>query len=155
MKVIKFNKNMTDDVFDIQQKAYKPLFDKYQDKETNPYTESKEVVLEKYTRKGTCGYVFIENEMPVGAVRIIVKNDICKVSALAVLPEYQNKGIAQSALLEIEKMHSTANKWVLDTLMQEEGNCHLYEKLGYVRIGEPKVINNKLTLVDYVKEIKA
>lgn len=153
MKVIKFNKKMIDDVFDIQQKAYKPLFDKYQDKETNPYIESKEVVLEKYTRKGTCGYVFIKNELPVGAVRIIVKNNICKVSALAVLPEYQNKGIAQSALLKIEKIHSTANKWVLDTLMQEAGNCHLYEKLGYVRIGEPKIINDKLTIVDYVKEI--
>ncbi len=95
----------------------------------------------------------MENELPVGAVRVIVKDDICKVSALAVLPEFQNRGIAQSALLEIEKMHSTANKWVLDTLMQEPGNCHLYEKLGYVRTGEPKVINDKLSIVDYVKEI--
>lgn len=46
IKVIAFNKDIIDDVFDIQQKAYKPLFDKYQDKETNPYMESKEVVLE-------------------------------------------------------------------------------------------------------------
>ena len=67
IKVIAFNKDIIDDVFDIQQKAYKPLFDKYQDKETNPYMESKEVVLEKYTRPGTYGYVFIENDLPVGA----------------------------------------------------------------------------------------
>lgn len=153
MEVIKFNKNMLDDVFYIQQKAYKPLFEKYQDKETNPFMESKEVVFEKYTRKGTCGYVFIEDGLAIGAVRVIVNNDICKISALAVLPEYQNRGIAQSALLEIEKIHSTAKKWVLDTLMQEAGNCHLYEKLGYVRTGEPKVINDKLTIVDYVKEV--
>lgn len=103
IKVIAFNKDIIDDVFDIQQKAYKPLFDKYQDKETNPYMESKEVVLEKYTRPGTYGYVFIENDLPVGAVRIAMKNNVCKVSALAVLPEYQNRGIAQSALREIEK----------------------------------------------------
>ena len=29
IKVIAFNKDIIDDVFDIQQKAYKPLFDKY------------------------------------------------------------------------------------------------------------------------------
>lgn len=117
--------------------------------------ESKEVVLEKYTRQGACGYVFIENGLPVGAVRVNVIDDICRISALAVLPEYQNRGIAQSALREIEKIHSTAKKWVLDTILQEEGNCHLYEKLGYVRIGEPKVVNDRLTLVDYVKEVNA
>lgn len=153
IKVIAFNKDIIDDVFDIQQKAYKLLFDKYQDKETNPYMESKEVVLEKYTRPGTYGYVFIENDLPVGAVRIAMKNNVCKVSALAVLPEYQNRGIAQSALREIEKIHGSANKWVLDTLMWEAGNCRLYEKLGYVRIGEPRIISDKLTIVGYAKEI--
>ena len=121
IKVIAFNKDIIDDVFDIQQKAYKPLFDKYQDKETNPYMESKEVVLEKYTRPGTYGYVFIENDLPVGAVRIAMKNNVCKVSALAVLPEYQNRGIAQSALREIEKYMAVQinGYWILLCRKQE------------------------------------
>lgn len=151
MKVIKFSEKYIDDVFQIQQKAYKPLFDKYKDTDTNPYMEGKEEILAKYTRNGTCGYVFIENEIPVGAVRIIVRGDVCKVSALAVLPEYQNRGIAQTALKEIEKIHSGCNCWILDTILQEKGNCHLYEKLGYIRIGAPKKINDNLTLVDYKK----
>lgn len=155
VKVIEFQKEFIDAVFDIQRKAYKPLFDKYHDTNTSPYLESKEEVLEKYTRPGTSGYVFIDKELPVGAVRIIARGDVCKVSALAVLPEYQNRGIAQAALKEIERLHSDCKCWILDTILQEKGNCHLYEKLGYVRIGEPQAINNYLTLINYKKEITA
>lgn len=154
MKVIKFTDEYIDDVFDIQQKAYKPLFDKYQDKETNPYMETKEEMIAKYTRPNTYGYVFIEDDAAVGAVRISVRDDICRVSALAVLPEYQNKGIAQTALKNIENMYSGAKMWILDTIMQEKGNCHLYEKLGYVRTGAPKPINDNLILIDYVKKVQ-
>ncbi len=153
MIVRKFKKENIDDVFKIQQAAYKPLFKKYQDKETNPYMETKEDIVMKYTRVGTQGYIFVEDDIIVGAVRIIMRGDVCKVSALAVLPEYQNRGIAQSALKEIEKIHSDCKYWILDTILQEKGNCHLYEKLGYVRIGETKKINDKLTLVDYKKEV--
>lgn len=154
MEVVRFSEAYLDDVFLIQQKAYSPLYEKYHDEETNPYLESKELVHKKYTRPGNYGYVFLEDGLAVGAVRIIPTDDVCKVSALAVLPEYQNRGIAQTALREIEEIHSNARLWVLDTLMQEKGNCHLYEKLGYVRVGEPRVINDKLTLVDYEKHIE-
>ena len=55
-------------------------------------------------------------------------------------------------IIEIEKIHLNCDCWVLDTILQEQGNCHLYEKLGYVRIGEPRKINGNLTLVDYKKQ---
>lgn len=153
VKVIEFQKELIDAVFDIQQKAYKSLFDKYHDTNTSPYLESKKDVLEKYTRPGTYGYVFLEEGIPVGAVRIIVRGDVCKVSALAVLPEYQNRGIAQAALKEIESIHSGCKCWILDTIFQEKGNCHLYEKLGYIGIGEPQAVNDDLTLINYKKAI--
>ena len=155
IRVIEFQKEFIDAVFDIQRKAYKPLFDKYHDTDTSPYLESKEEVLEKYMRPGTSGYVFLDKEIPVGAVRIIARGDVCKVSALAVLPEYQNRGIAQAALKEIERMHSNCKCWILDTILEEKGNCHMYEKLGYVQIGEPQVVNDYLTLINYKKEIAA
>ncbi len=116
MIVRKFSKEKIDDVFRIQQAAYKPLFEKYQDKETNPYMETKEDVLMKYTRVGTQGYIFVEDDIAVGAVRIIMCGKICMVSALAITPEYQNRGIAQSALKEIEKIHSYCKYWILDTI---------------------------------------
>ena len=153
MEVIKFSEEYINEVFRIQREAYKPLFEKYQDIATNPYMETRENVLQKYTKPGTQGYIFIENGVAVGAVRIIMRGDVCKVSALAVLPEYQNRGIAQRALKEIETIHSNCNCWMLDTILQEKGNCHLYDKLGYSQVGDPKVINDKLTLVDYIKEV--
>lgn len=153
MIVRKFSKENADDVFKIQQAAYKPLFEKYQDKETNPYMETKEDILMKYMREGTQGYIFAEDGVIVGSVRIINRDGGCKISALAVLPEYQNRGIAQSALKEIENIHSDCKYWFLDTLFQEKGNCHLYEKLGYTRVGELKNVNDKLDLVNYIKEV--
>ena len=155
MTVRRFSKENIDDVFRIQQAAYKPLFEKYQDTETNPYMETKEDILMKYTKAETQGYIFVEDDIAVGAVRIIMRGKICKVSALAVIPEYQNRGIAQSESKEIEKIYSDCKYWILDTILQEKGNCHLYEKLVYVRIGEPKKVNDRLTLVDYKKEVIA
>lgn len=149
MIVRKFSKENIEDVFRIQQAAYKPLWEKYQDAETNPYRETQEDILRKYTHTETQGYIFVEEDILVGAVRIIMRGDEGKVSALAVLPEYQNRGIAQAALKAIEEIHSDCKCWILTTLLQEKGNCHLYEKLGYVRVGEPKKINDKLTLIDY------
>lgn len=155
VKVIAFQKELIDAVFDIQRKAYKLLFDKYHDTNTSPYLESKEEILQKYTRPGTYGYIFLDQGIPVGAVRIIARDDVCKVSALAVLPEYQNRGIAQAALKEIESIHSGCKCWVLDTILEEKGNCHLYEKLGYTKSGEPQAVDDHMTLIHYKKQIVA
>ncbi|SDP64572.1 Acetyltransferase (GNAT) family protein [Clostridium gasigenes] len=77
-----------------------------------------------------------------------------KISALSVIPEYQNRGIAKEALKQIENYYPNASKWILDTIFQEKGNCHLYEKLGYVKVGELRLINERMTLVNYVKICK-
>lgn len=153
MKVIEFKENDIDIVFEIQQAAYKPLYDKYHDDDTNPYMERKEITLQKYTRAGTKGYIFYKNDIPVGAVRINFNfgNNTARVSALGVLPQYQGQGIAKKALLEIERIHSDVEKWCLDTILQEEGNCQLYEKIGYKRTGRVEEINEKMTLVYYEK----
>jgi len=74
-----------------------------------------------------------------------------KISALCVLPEYQNRGIAQEALKQIESYYPNARKWILNTIFQEKGNCHLYEKLGYEKVGDLIQINERMALVNYVK----
>ena len=51
----------------------------------------------------------------------------------------------------IESIYSDAEKWELDTILQEPGNCYLYEKLGYRKTGESEIINNKMTIVFYEK----
>lgn len=154
MEIVEFREKDIDTVFEIQQAAYKPLYEKYHDDKSNPYMESKETVLQKYMRKGTTGYLFIKNGVPVGAVRINLnpESQSGRVSALGVLPQYQGQGIAQKALLKIEEMHSDIKRWFLDTILQEAGNCHLYEKIGYKRTGEIEVINEKMSLVYYEKK---
>lgn len=153
MKIVEFKESDIDTVFQIQQEAYKPLYDKYHDDETSPYMESKEVVLYKYTRPDTKGYLFIKDGVAVGSVRIILSPEAktAKVSALGVRPQYQGQGIAQQALLAIEKIHSDVEHWFLGTILQEAGNCHLYEKLGYKQTGHTFKINENMTLVDYSK----
>lgn len=42
--------------------------------------------------------------------------------------------------------------WKLETILQEKGNCHLYEKMGFQRTGGEKVINSKMTLINYEKK---
>jgi predicted TIM-barrel fold metal-dependent hydrolase/GNAT superfamily N-acetyltransferase len=152
VRLIPFTADMIDTVYDIQRRAYRPLYEKYQDAETSPYMESRETVLRKYTAEGTTGYVIEADGERAGAVRIIAKDDARRVTALCVLPERQGQGIAQTALKAIEERHPAAKRWLLDTIAQEPGNCHLYEKLGYVRYGAPEKVNDRLTLVKYCKE---
>ena len=154
MQIVEFKESDIDIVFEIQQAAYKPLYEKYHDDNTNPYMESKETVLKKYMRTGTKGYLFIKDGVPVGAVRISLypESKRGKVSALGVHPQYQGQGIAQQALLEIEKLHSDVERWFLDTILQETGNCHLYEKIGYKRTGKIEEISENMTLVFYEKQ---
>ena len=152
--VSRFRECDIDTVFEIQRAAYKPLYEKYQDDSTNPYMESKETVLRKYTRAGTSGYLFFIDATAVGAVRINF-DDVSKsgrVSALCVLPQYQGRGIAQAALMEIERMHPNIERWFLDTILEEAGNCHLYENIGYKKTGKTEMINEKMTLVFYEKK---
>ena len=144
--------NDIDIVFEIQQAAYKPLYEKYHD-DINPYRESKETVRRKYLRDGTKGYLFIENGLPAGSVRILIDPEgvNAKVSALAVCPNCQGRGIAQRAMMEIERIHRNVVSWRLDTILQEKGNCYLYEKLGYVKTGKTEEIKPGMTLVFYEK----
>ncbi len=153
MEIVEFKESDIDTVFEIQRAAYKPLYEKYHDDDLSPYMESKETVLRKYLRAGTKGYIFVKDGVPVGAVRINLypESKSGRVSALGVHPQYQGQGIAQQALLEIEKIHSDVEKWFLDTIMQEAGNCYLYEKIGYRRTGKTEEINEKMTLVYYEK----
>ena len=99
-------------------------------------------------------FYFIEADATIiGAIRVVDKksgNEPKKISPLFILPKYRNKGYAQAAIIEVEKIHGACG-WELDTILQEAGNCHLYEKSGYTKTGETKKINACMTLVYYKK----
>jgi len=51
---------------------------------------------------------------------------------------------------EAECIHGSEN-WELDTILEEAGNCYLYEKMGYRKTDKVEKINEKMTLVFYKK----
>ena len=141
------------DIWEMQVKAFKKLLDKYQDFETNPANESISNVEMRIKQNFTFFYFICVDSKKVGAIRIIDYKEERKnkrISPIFILPEYKNKGIAQSAIKICEEIHGK-NNWELSTILQEKGNCYLYEKLGYHSIGKIQVINDKLTLIFYEK----
>ena len=38
------------------------------------------------------------------------------------------------------------------TILNEERNCHFYEKLGYTKTDNKIKVNEKMTLIDYIKK---
>jgi ribosomal protein S18 acetylase RimI-like enzyme len=155
VKVVQISSDIVEIVHDIQVKAFMPLLEKYRDYDISPAMESLERAKEKIDNANTTAYMFQVNDTNVGWVRVMeVEEKTYKISALCVLPEYQNRGIAQEALKQIESYYPNAREWSLATIFQEKGNCHLYEKMGYVKVGELIPINERMSLVIYVKTCK-
>ena len=71
---------------------------------------------------------------------------------LFVSPAVHSKGVGYAAWCEVERLHPEVEKWSLDTILEEPGNCHLYEKLGYRRTGKTEAIKKNMTLVFYEKD---
>ena len=67
------------------------------------------------------------------------------------MEEYRNRGYAQQAIKALENLYGSDN-WCLDTILQEKGNCHLYEKMGYHRTGKTEKINDLMDIVFYEKD---
>lgn len=137
----------------MQLEAFRELLDKYQDFDTSPGSEKVEKVEARLRQDFTYYYFICQGTQKVGAIRIVDKKEEGKnkrISPIFVLPQFQGRGIAQKAIRMCEEMHG-ATGWELDTILQEEKNCYLYEKMGYVRTGKTEVVNDRLTLVFYVK----
>jgi GNAT superfamily N-acetyltransferase len=141
------------EVHQMQLITFKNLLDKYKDYDTNPGNESIDKIIYRINQKTTDYYIIKYNNVSVGAIRIcnLVDENICRVSPIFIIPEFQNKGIAQNVFKIIEKKYKPKNGWKLETILQEEGNCYLYEKIGYKRTGKIENINDKMDIVFYKK----
>lgn len=152
INLIRATVNDAELIWNMQIEAFAELLNKYQDMYTNPGNEPIEKILLRLKQDSTYFYLIETENNYVGAIRVVDTKDGTpkRISPLFVLPKYQNKGIAQQAIIEIEKIHGNTN-WELCTILQEKGNCYLYEKIGYNMTGKIERINDKLTLVFYKK----
>ena len=149
-------------IHQMQCEAFLPLYEKYHDDETSPAKESIERVKGRITNLNSEYYLIQVDGENAGAIRaarkvvkkgeekIIIQN-VQYISPLFILPAFQNRGIAQEAMKQVFELYPDTITWKLDTIKQEAGNCHLYEKCGFVRIGKEHVVNENMTLVDYEK----
>lgn len=142
-------------LYDMQIQSFMPLYEKYHD-EMSPVNEPIETVRAK-TLCGTRKYYFIVKDgARVGAINVGRKTsdeeESCfYIGPLFILPKYQNQGIGYVAIQKAFSLYPDIKVWKLDTILQEPANCHLYEKCGFVRVGEEHIINDNMTLVDYEK----
>ncbi len=138
--------------YSMQKKCFKPIYEKYY-YEISPCKESFAKYVSRTTKSCFQMYWIIDNSTKVGQIWIATKNDTAKLARLFVLPKYQNKGYATKAIIDIEKLYSYYNHWQLDTIKEEKKNVHLYQKLGYKPNGKEKIINDKMTISEFEKEI--
>ena len=141
----------------LQVEAFLPLYEKYHDDDMSPAKESLERVREKIEENNSEFYLIYFEKEAVGGIRIrhhhkgVKVEHVSWISPLFVIPSFQGRGIAQRAIHKVFSLYPETLTWKLDTIKQESGNCHLYEKCGFVRTGKEHKINTQMTLVDYEK----
>lgn len=136
------------------------MYNKYHDDETTPVNETLENTIRKIQREGSEYYLIQFRGEAVGAVRISDRHGghspetgVFYISPIFILPAFHNLGIAQKALQQVFDLYSQASVWKLDTIKQEAGNCHLYEKCGFVRVEGEYAVNEYMTLINYEKRL--
>ena len=141
-------------LWEMQVEAFEDLYKKYQDTETSPATENVEKIIMRLEQPFTYYYYIVVDGIEVGAIRVVDKKELGKakrISPIFIMKEHRGKGYAQEAIRAVELIHGVCD-WELDTILQEKGNCYLYEKMGYKKTDTTEVINEKLTLVFYKKD---
>ena len=139
-------------IWKMQVEAFADLLQKYQDYDMSPAAEGIDKITARFEQPWT-KYYFIEAEgKDVGAIRVVDKEDGSRkrISPLWIMKEYRGRGYAQDAIRVVEELYGTDN-WCLDTILQEKGNLHLYEKMGYKRTGRIEHINERMDIVFFEK----
>ena len=136
----------------MQIESFMPLYEKYHD-DGSPAIESIERIRRRAAVINRQYYFIVKDGVRVGVINI-GHNDpnekkVSFISPLFVLPKYQNQGLGYAAIQKAFEISPEVTTWKLETILQEEGNCHLYEKCGFKRVGDENIVTDKMTLIFY------
>ena len=136
----------------LQVESFLPLLRKYRDYDTNPANEDVERVIDRLKQPHTTYYFIMLDGVRIGVIRIIYDDEVrrARISPMFIIPEHQGKGYGQDAMTLVEDVVD-AERWELETILQEEGNCYFYEKMGYRRTGVTRELNDRMTIVSFQK----
>ncbi|WP_256762143.1 GNAT family N-acetyltransferase [Cohnella sp. WQ 127256] len=152
IKLVKAIESDAESILDIQIKAFTPLLEKYKDYNSNPANETMDRVITRINNPNGEFYKILENHDLVGAICVSWREETQYwISPMFILPEYQGRGLAQKTINVLEQMFPRALTWELATILEEERNCYLYEKMGYLKTGVQKKLNEATTLIYYKK----
>lgn len=153
MELIRIGADDAEELWKMQVEDFASLYEKYQDTDTSPATEKIDKVQMRLNQSFTYFYFIVVDGEKVGAIRVVDKKEEGKakrISPIFIMKQHRNNGYAQKAMKLVEEIHGISN-WELDTILQEKGNCHLYEKMGYRKTGKMETVNERMTLVFYRK----
>ena len=152
IKLVEVTRDDLETVWKMQVKAFSGLLAKYQDYDLSPANEGLDKIVARFEQPWTKYYFITSEGENVGVVRIVDMKDGSRkrISPIWIMEEFRGKGYAQQAILAAEEIYGPDN-WSLDTILQEKGNCYLYEKMGYHRTGKTEHINDKMDIVFYEK----
>ena len=152
VRLVPIKREDVETVWRMQVEAFSDMLEKYQDYELSPATEDVDRVIARFEQRETTYFFIVADDKKVGAIRVVDKQNESRkrISPIFIMKEFRNKGYAQQAILEVERLFGSDN-WSLDTILQEKGNIHLYEKLGYERVDQPERINERMDIVFYEK----
>ena len=153
LKLMPVKKEDLDTVWKMQVEAFSGLLAKYQDYDMSPASEKIDKIEARFNQPWTTYYFIVAENKNVGVIRVVDKKDGSRkrISPIWIMEEFRGKGYAQRAIMEAEKIYGPDN-WCLDTILQEKGNCHLYEKMGYHQTGKVEHINDRMDIVFYEKD---
>lgn len=145
-----------EELLELQKESFMPLYEKYRD-EGSPALDTIDRVRSR-VREDRKYYFIVYYGMRVGGINIGSKPgcdsdpNVKYISPLFVIPHFQNRGIGYEAICKAFEMFPDAAAWKLSTILEEPRDLHLYEKCGFVRVGNEEKINDRMTLVSYEKK---
>ena len=88
----------------MQVEAFTELLARYQDYDMSPAIESFDTVMAKFEQPWTTYYYIVDNNIVVGAVRIVNKyyGSRKRISPIWIMGEFRNKGYAQQATIIVK-----------------------------------------------------
>lgn len=133
----------------IQKLAFKDSYEKYK---YCPAYETTDDQIITFLEKAT-GYKILIGDRIIGSIFVCRINDKhYELNTISIAPKFQNAGIGNQVVTQIEKRHPNVLIWTLSTPDGDARNRHFYEKLAYIQIGS-EFINNNLTLIEYKKNL--
>ncbi|KSU29824.1 hypothetical protein N42HA_02663 [Lactococcus lactis] len=159
-ELVKVEKSQSNHVLKLYQFIFSPYLKKYHDDEINP-ANTPITKIERWFDKEFMSLFFIKfDEKIVGVVRLahvtwdFEGQDKIHIGDFGILPDYQNLGLGQMTIKKLEQMYHPKDGWELSTILQEAGNIHFYEKLGYQATGSLTHINEKMDIIGFEKKEK-